>query len=230
MPRPLCFWVGRGPPFSTHKQDQQHAFCLLPPPPPPYLPACPPLFGKHDQQHTHCVPAPCCACRVGLAPPSIEVRFEDLCVETSASVGDKQIPTVMRTIKSSLKVGGWAGGVVRWSGGQVGLQGLIVVGGVWGGWAGGQWTVRACALGLEAARQPTAQPPHPHAAASPLPPLNCRAWWAAAAAARCASSRVPPGCCAPGASRWCWPPPAAARPRCSRRWRVGCGGRQRTWQ
>jgi hypothetical protein len=39
-----------------------------------------------------------------MAQPSIEVRYEDLSVETMASVGDKQIPTVMRTVKNVVKV------------------------------------------------------------------------------------------------------------------------------
>ncbi|EFN59720.1 hypothetical protein CHLNCDRAFT_133292 [Chlorella variabilis] len=41
--------------------------------------------------------------RVGMAPPSIEVRYQDLCVETTAAVGDKQIPTVLRAVKGVLK-------------------------------------------------------------------------------------------------------------------------------
>jgi hypothetical protein len=39
-----------------------------------------------------------------MAPPSIEVRYQDLSVETQASVGDKQIPTVMRTLKNAGRV------------------------------------------------------------------------------------------------------------------------------
>lgn len=39
-----------------------------------------------------------------MATPSIEVRYEDMSVETTASVGDKQIPTVMRSVKGMFKV------------------------------------------------------------------------------------------------------------------------------
>lgn len=41
--------------------------------------------------------------RVGMAPPLIEVRYEDLCVETTAAVGSRQIPTVTRTLGNSFK-------------------------------------------------------------------------------------------------------------------------------
>ncbi len=40
-----------------------------------------------------------------MATPSIEVRYEDMSVETNASVGDKQIPTVMRALKGMVTVG-----------------------------------------------------------------------------------------------------------------------------
>lgn len=39
-----------------------------------------------------------------MAPASIEVRYKDLSVETQASVGDKQIPTVTRAIKNATRV------------------------------------------------------------------------------------------------------------------------------
>lgn len=54
----------------------------------------------HLQPCGPCVPC----CRAGMAQPSIEVRYEGLCVETTASVGSKHIPTVARTVTNSFKV------------------------------------------------------------------------------------------------------------------------------
>ena len=48
-----------------------------------------------------------------MAAPSIEVRYEDLRVQAQAAVGDKQIPTVMRTLKNTAKVGCGGGRVSR---------------------------------------------------------------------------------------------------------------------
>ncbi|PSC69376.1 ATP-binding cassette transporter isoform B [Micractinium conductrix] len=49
--------------------------------------------------------------RVGMASPSIEVRYEDLSVSTTALVGDKQIPTVVRSVKGVFKsLAGGGGG------------------------------------------------------------------------------------------------------------------------
>ena len=44
-----------------------------------------------------------------MASPSIEVRYEDLSVSTTALVGDKQIPTVVRSVKGVFKVGAGSG-------------------------------------------------------------------------------------------------------------------------
>lgn len=72
------------------------------------------------------LPVPLCS--VGLAPPSIEVRYKDLCVETTALVGSKQIPTVARTLSQSFKAsrrGAWVC-VLRGAGGAAALGSVPV--------------------------------------------------------------------------------------------------------
>lgn len=78
------------------------------------------------------------SCSVGLAPPSIEVRYKDLCVETTASVGSKQIPTVARTLSQSFKArergagGGWVR-LPRTTGVWLRAAGVLRLwGGAWG--------------------------------------------------------------------------------------------------
>ena len=43
-------------------------------------------------------------CRVGLQQPTVEVRYHNVSVETSAVVGDRRIPTLVRTVTSRLEV------------------------------------------------------------------------------------------------------------------------------
>lgn len=69
--------------------------------------------GLHACSHQHCTrpharvgfPAPPPPLRrVGIQHPTIEVRYKGVSVETSAVIGDRRIPTLVRTVSSRVEV------------------------------------------------------------------------------------------------------------------------------
>ncbi len=66
------------------------------------------LYHHYDEQHcTKCNENVCLLVsftRVGIQLPTIEVRYENVCVEAECYVGDRALPTLVNAARNALEV------------------------------------------------------------------------------------------------------------------------------